>query len=155
MGPMEAAAAGMESAAKNYLGDLEAMSEAQILESAGGTARSAVDFTFETAIINKRIAARLNGVEPPAMPEGEGWTVAPEELRSKSAIAEYMKSACDELIAVAKTKSEEDGAQLMPLFGGEKPTFYAVNFAAMHTMYHCAQLNFIQSLAGDMEVHWG
>ena len=29
-----------------------------------------------------------------------------------------------------------------------------VNFSLMHTMYHAAQLNFIQSMSGDMKMHW-
>ncbi len=155
MGPMQAAIHGMESAAKNYSQDLDAMSDDQILTSAGGTARKPVDFTYEVALINRRLAARLAKTEPPAAPEGDDWWVAPEELQTKDAISQYFKASCEELLEAAKGMSEEDATVLVTFHGGEKPSHTMVTFAAMHTMYHDAQLNFIQSLAGDSSVHWG
>jgi hypothetical protein len=29
-----------------------------------------------------------------------------------------------------------------------------MHFASMHTMYHGGQLNLVQAMAGDLEVHW-
>ena len=37
---------------------------------------------------------------------------------------------------------------------GTRPIYQIVIGAAKHTFYHDAQLNFIQQLTGDMEVHW-
>ena len=56
MGPMHYAMQAMERASANYLKDLDAMSEEQILASPGGSARKAVDFTYEVGYINRRIA---------------------------------------------------------------------------------------------------
>lgn len=154
MGPIEAAVQSIEHATKNYLSDLDAMSEEQILGSAGGTARKAVDFTYEVALINRRIAARLAGTEPPPAPEGDEWMVAPEELRSKSAITEYMRTACEELATATKGIPESESGRMVGAPGSERPAFVLANFAALHTMYHDAQLNFIQSLSGDLAVHW-
>jgi hypothetical protein len=36
----------------------------------------------------------------------------------------------------------------------ERPAYALVFFVSMHTMYHDAQLNFIQCLAGDGQMHW-
>jgi hypothetical protein len=151
---MESAVKGIEHAVKNYNQDLEALTEEQILGCAGGAARKPVDFTYEVALINLRIAARLNGLEPPPAPEGDEWWVAPDELRSKSAISEYMRSASLELIEAAKAIPEEEGSKLVGPPGSERPAFALTNFASMHTMYHDAQLNFIQSLHGDLDMHW-
>ncbi len=151
---MESAVKAIEQASKVYLNDLEAMTERQLLESAGGNARVPVDFTFEVALINRRIAARLAGQEPPAMPEVDGWLVAPDELRSKQGISLYLKSACEELTEAAKAIPEAESGKMVGTPGSERPAFALAQFAAMHTMYHDAQLNFIQSLNGDLEMHW-
>lgn len=154
MGPMESAVKDIEHAAKHYLDDLEAMTEAQLLQSAGGAARKAVDFTFEVALLNRRIAARLKGTEPPPAPEGEEWWTAPEELRSKEAITRYMRESLEELAAAARSIPDSDGSRLVGAPGQERPAFSLAQFASMHTMYHDAQLNFIQSLSGDLDMHW-
>jgi len=151
---MENAIGAMEQAASLYLKDLDAMSEAQLLESAGGSARVAVDFTYEVALINRRIASRLLDIEPPALPDDDGWMVAPSELRSKSEICGFLRSACVELTEAAKSLPECESGKMIGAPGSERPAFGMVQFAAMHTMYHDAQLNFIQSLQGDLEMHW-
>jgi hypothetical protein len=151
---MSRAARSIESAARHYLEDLEAMSDAQIMEPAAGKARKAVDFTYEVALINRRLAARILGTQPDPEPEGDEWWVAPENLQSKTAITEYMKSACEELVAAAKTIPDEDFERPVGAPGEEQPAFALVNFAALHTMYHDAQLNFIQELDGDLSMHW-
>ncbi len=46
MGAMEPAVKAVENALSNYLEDLEALSEEQVLGSAGGSTRKPVDFTY-------------------------------------------------------------------------------------------------------------
>lgn len=154
MTPMEPALSSFESAANFYCRDLEALTEDQILCCAGGSARCPVNFTYEVAFINRQVAARLAGVEPTPSPEGDEWVVAPEELRSKEAISAYMRSACDEVLAAAKAVPEDEIGKMIGSPGRERPAYAIVNFAAMHTMYHDAQLNFIQCLGGDSSMHW-
>jgi len=154
MGPMKAAIESAEQAFSFYARDMEALSEAQILDSAGGVARKPVDFTYEVALINRRVAARLRGEEPAPWPGGEGFLCAPSEYLTKVAICEFMNSACAELLGAAKAIPEAEGDRLVGPPGKEEPAYGMVNFASMHTMYHDAQLNFIQSLAGDGAMHW-
>jgi len=93
------------------------------------------------------------GTERPVEPEGEEWWSAPEELQSKQAIYEFMATCCDELMEAAKANIEP-GDKNVGLEGRVRPAYDLVNFSSMHTMYHCAQLNFIQSMAGDLKMHW-
>ncbi len=123
MTPIECAIKGIEQASKSYLQDLEAMTEDQILGSVGGGARKPIDFTFETAIINRRVAARVAGTTPPEMPKTEGWIEAPEELRSKEAIIAYFKSASDELVGAAKGLPESEGDKMVGREGHEQPAY--------------------------------
>jgi DinB family protein len=154
MGPMQSSVRDVESALGFYMRDLDVLSEEQILGTAGGSARRPVDFTYEVASINQRVAMRLRGEVPPPAPEWTGWSVAPTEYQSKAAIAEYMRSTGDELIAAAKSVPEEEAGKMVGTEGNERPAHALASFAAMHTMYHDAQLNFIQSLQGDLEMHW-
>jgi hypothetical protein len=151
---MQAAISGIEQCTGFYSRDLEALTEEQILGCAGGVARKPVDFTYEVALINRRVASRLRGTEPPAWPQTEGFVSAPEELLSKRAICDYMAGASAELIEAAKALPEAEGDKLVGPEGKQEPAYAMANFAVMHTMYHDAQLNFIQSLAGDGGMHW-
>jgi hypothetical protein len=128
--------------------------ENAFLRSAGGSTRKPVDFTYEVAFLNRQIAARLRGEEPQPSPEGDEWMVAPEELQSKSAIADYLRAGCEEVIAAAKAIPEQDEGKLVGRPGTERPAYALVFFTSMHTMYHDAQLNYIQCLAGDSTMHW-
>jgi hypothetical protein len=154
MNPMEIAVQSLERAVKSYVQDLEILSDSQVMNSAGGSARSPVDFTYEVALINLRIAARLSGQEPPAAPEGDDWWIAPDDIRSKAGITKYFQDSGAALASAAKAMPEADIAKLTGAPGSERPAYALVNFAALHTMYHDAQLNFIQSLAGDLKTHW-
>jgi hypothetical protein len=154
MGPLEHATKGLEQATGFYSKDLEALSEDQIFGCAGGVARRPADFTYEVCLINRRVAARLRGEEPPAWPEGEGFVGAPADLSSKASIATYFADACAELMAAAKAIPAEEGDKLIGPEGKQEPAYAMVSFCAMHTMYHDAQLNFVQSLAGDGGMHW-
>jgi hypothetical protein len=154
MGPLKTATSGAEQATTFYAKDLDALTEEQILGCAGGVARKPVDFTYEVAFINKRVAARLRGEEPPAWPATEGFLVAPDEFQSKSAILAYLAEASSELLEAANAIPEEEGGKLIGPEGKQEPAYAMVTFAAIHTMYHDAQLNFIQSLAGDGGMHW-
>ena len=69
-------------------------------------------------------------------------------------LKELTNSFSGELIEAAKAIPEEEGSKLVGPPGSERPAFALTNFASMHTMYHDAQLNFIQSLHGDLDMHW-
>ena len=60
---LKAAIESLETCANFYVKDLEAMSEEQILGTDGGAARKPVDFTYEVAYNNVRIAARREQVQ--------------------------------------------------------------------------------------------
>jgi hypothetical protein len=151
---MSAALKGFETASGFYAKDLEAMTEEQILGCAGGVARKPVDFTYEVALINRRVACRLREVDPPAWPQTDSFVTAPEELLSKQAISDYMAASSADLLAAMTAIPDEQADKLVGPEGKQEPAYAMANFATMHTMYHDAQLNFIQSLDGDGGMHW-
>lgn len=135
-----------------YAKDLEALSQEQLTSSFAGAARTAVDFTYEVIVINRRIASRLRGEDPGALPweAGKEWAVAPESHRSKEALIADFNASADELIAAVAG----DPLRKIVTPMGEQTALELAVFAAMHIGYHGGQLNYIQSLHGDAGIHW-
>ncbi|MBI3720928.1 MAG: hypothetical protein HY248_00115 [Fimbriimonas ginsengisoli] len=113
---------------------------------------TAFDFSYEVGWLNRRIATRFRGEDPGPIPTkfGEEWLEAPEELRTKEALAQYLRTTADELIAVIP----EGLDKVIKVAENKTPAYQMLLFASLHTSYHDAQLNYIQSMSGDMTVHW-
>lgn len=138
-----------------YLKDLEAMTEEQLATPQNGKARTPYDFTYEIAETNNHIANRIaTGQETPW--PFKGWATAPPELQSKQAAVSHFKTSVQNLRDAVSPLTEEELTQKFVPEGREKETSKAelAHFCALHMAYHDAQLNFIQSLDGDLEMHW-
>ncbi len=139
---------------QSYAEDLLAMSDEQLsyLPNAGG--RTAYDFTYECVVINRRIAKRLAGEDPGPLAEN-GWMMAPPEFKSKDACMAGIATALREVREAWKSCPEERFRQEIALPNGSTTTALdLVYMVCFHTGYHDAQLNYIQALHGDLEVHW-
>ena len=152
MGSLQWAVKAFESAVELFVKDIEALEESQ-LEGCNGSARKPIDFAYEVGILNQHIARRVLS-EPSSLPN-EGWIVAPPEFRSKAAVTALLRESAETLLAATRTLGEDGGDRTVPTSEGETPVFDLVYFAAMHTMYHDGQLNYVQAIAGDLAVHWG
>ncbi|MFM9874572.1 MAG: DinB family protein [Fimbriimonadaceae bacterium] len=137
-----------------YVQDLEALTHDQLDKSPGGKARSGYDFTHEVIVVNNRIATQLKGEDPGEWPFGEDWAVCPDEDRSKEAVINQIKESSEAILAAVDQIPDEKFNEKFK--SGERETSYSsmVGMAGVHMMYHAAQLNYIQSLDGDLEVHW-
>ena len=131
--------------------DLTAHRSEEIGRSPGETARSVADFAFETININRRISMRLRGETPPPLngfPPNFG--PCPEELLTPSNLAEAMRASVNELADAIGNPERE-----IPLPNGTATTAYAqAEFALLHMYYHLGQVNYVQTLYGDPEIHW-
>ena len=139
-----------------YLKDLDALPEDKLGVSPGGQARTPYDFTWEVVVVNNRVASQLKGEDPGAWPFPDGWAVAPDDVKSKETIKAKLSESVDNVLAAMDAKSEEELTNKFTPEGQEQETTFAnmCNLVAYHTGYHGAQLNYIQSMLGDMEVHW-
>lgn len=142
----------IQDSADDYIKDLEAMTQEQLLASQAGAARNPLDFTYEVIVVNGRIAKRLAGETPGPM--AEGWAVAPAELRDKTAIIAAFKTGLAEVLEAWRALPAEDLMKPIMTKSGETTALDMIYMACYHTGYHDAQLNYIQSLNGDAEVHW-
>lgn len=139
--------------ANMYIQDLEAMDAELLGKSPGGVARTPYDFTYEVVVVNRRVATRLRGEDPGPWPN-EGWMTAPEEFRSKEAAVREMKSSSDEVLAAWDALDASKIGETIVIPNGETTALSMGSLIATHAMYHDAQLNYIQALAGDGEMHW-
>lgn len=148
-----ALAKGIRQAAARYADDLRAMEDSVLRASPGGAARSPYDFTYEVVFVNRRIAARMRNEDPGPSPF-EGWIVAPPEFCEKErAIAEVLDSA-EELAEAWLAVSPDAIETVTPLPQGEFTPIFGATLCERHMHYHDAQLNLIQAMGGDGDVHW-
>ena len=129
------------------------MTHEQLSTCVGGSARIAYDFTFEVAYINRRFAKRLRGVTPEPMPEG--WIVAPDGFRERESATAELRASAAELMEAWNEVAKDELDRVIALPSGAT-TFPAdlIALATHHCGYHDAQLNYIQALHGDLEMHW-
>ncbi len=137
-----------------YLKDLSFIPEDKLTSSPGGCARNPLDFTAECAGFNRLVAALLRGEQAAYDSDSHAKTaaaitsfeIAKAELEaSVEALAQTVESLSDEALGEAVTTP----------WGMETTRFGLAEIASEHITYHDGQLNYIQSLYGDGEVHWG
>ncbi len=137
-----------------YTQDLEALSHEQLEKSPGGKARSGYDFTHEVIVVNHRIAAQLRGEDPGPWPFGDDWAVCPDSDRNKETAIAQLKGSAEAILAAMEPIPGDKFNEKFKI--GERETSFSgmVGLASVHMMYHTAQLNYIQALDGDTDVHW-
>ena len=143
----------LERVLKFYVNDLEAIDDARLGQSLGGTARKPIDFTYEVAFVNRRIAKRLRGEDPGPF-DSEGWITAPEAFQTKAEAIAELKASVEEVLTAWKALPDSELDREIVTPGGNSNPFKMMSMAVNHTNYHDAQLNYIQSLLGDDEMHW-
>ncbi|MBS1723900.1 MAG: DinB family protein [Armatimonadetes bacterium] len=144
----------IEEARDSYIKDFEALDECELGRSLGGVARVPYDFTYEVLFVNKRIATRLSGGDPGPF-SMEGWMKAPEEYRDSKRMMEEFRSTADEILRLWNGTPDGELEKEIPLPSGNTTSpLDLAELCASHMMYHDAQLNYIQTLVGDAEMHW-
>lgn len=137
-----------------YKSDLDAMSPETLTTRPHGAHRSPLDYTYEVALVNHRIAARLRGEHPGPMPDGP-WVMAPTGDDAVATVLEEFKASGLAVVAAAEALPAERYHEVPH---GLKPedgsNVGLITFVCIHLAYHDGQLNLTQSMNGDQEVHW-
>ncbi len=96
------------------------------------------------------LAAELRG-EPNA---AEAWeSTKPEDFATREALADFVKGAEAEFLAAIGALTQEQLGQKRQVFWGEETLGNLMWLGMIHTNYHVGQLNYIQTLWGDTEMH--
>lgn len=143
----------VQSAATCYVWDLTDMPETMLSTSPGGVARTPYDFTYEVAQVNRRITMRLRGEEPEPVSE-DGFVRAPEAACSKQAAIQSIESSVKDLLEAWDRLATQDLTKKISSPMGDTDPSKLMSLAATHMMYHDGQLNYLQAIEGDEEVHW-
>lgn len=135
-----------------YKSDLRHLTPEQLTGVPMGNARRACDYTWEVVEVNGRIAKRIAGEQVP--PPNEGWTVCPDDQADVEKLAAALDASGAELIAAFRKVGEEHMLDEFETPMGTRTPLEMISMAITHTMYHDGQLNLLQGLHGDTEVHW-
>lgn len=143
----------LKSAIDIFRKDLEALPDDAFCRSFGPATRTVADIVYEVNMVNDHVAMILRGDTPFDWPD-DGWVKAPAEFNAKEIVIKaFTKSSQEILELVAPLSAEELDA---PFEAGGSTTSRAerCRFITLHLWYHSGQLNFIQTLLGDAEMHW-
>lgn len=144
----------IERAHQMLVKDLNALPEDSAAACPGGVARPAIELIVECAGVNGTIAGVLT--------TGEFNRPTPEQRKAyyasittrEAALAELEQKTHVLLAAIDAMDENTLGEMLPGVFGSPMTRFALAEVPFMHMMYHDGQLNYIQSLHGDSEMHW-
>jgi hypothetical protein len=138
-----------------YISDFTHIPEDKVGVCPMGVARTALNFTAECAMFNKFVTGLATG-NPSARPSDEERHAFYASIDTADKAKDLLKGSVDGLAAAIEGLDDE--ALFAPATApwGEPTTVYKLaGMATMHLMYHAGQINYIQSLYGDAENHWG
>ncbi|MCE9560236.1 MAG: DinB family protein [Armatimonadetes bacterium] len=138
-----------------YCKDILATPNATLLASPGGSARSPQAFTIECMASCEWAIQALGGNDTPSKMSEEANAALIEATMTAETLAAALQSTCERFsAALLAAAPERFGAIVMAPFGMEMPIAAICNIFVNHLWYHDGQLNLIQAINGDEEVHW-
>jgi len=115
-----------------------------------GAAKTPRAIIVECAAGNKWMAAELRGEENAA---GVWRDTKAVDYPTRGALAEFVEASQAEVLAAIEALTEEQLDQKRKVFWGEETVRDLMWLGMIHTNYHVGQLNYIQTLWGDTEMH--
>lgn len=137
-----------------YANDLEALSDEALFASPGGKARSPRDFTGEVIGMNRWTTAVVAGNDNPPFSEDAIMTIATGLTTKAQMISEFRASCAEFKAALLAAPAERFNVIVKAPFGMEMPISVLANIFVNHIWYHDGQLNQVQCLCGDEQMHW-
>ena len=136
-----------------YVKDLRAMSNEAYTTSAGGKCRSMQDVTAEVAGYNYMIATVLKQETPPSWSDQERADFIASLNTVEAGIDQVQKSG--EMLAEAIENAGDMLSEMGKAPWGEPMSYFQMaQICVNHILYHDGQLNIIQALNGDDQMHW-
>lgn len=134
--------------------DIEASSDEMCNCTQEGKCRSMLAMTAELIGFNHLVAGILRG-ENPSFPTPEERDEMAKTITTKeSAVVGLNASVGVVCEAIAGIEAGDWLTKIMAPWGMEVTKAHIASWAALHMMYHDGQINLLQILNGDHEVHW-
>lgn len=119
-----------------------------------GVARTPLNFMIECAWFNVMTAKAVSGEVMP-MPTEEQRKAGYEMFGTMEKAFPHFKESVENLAAAIEGADESQlAAEIVAPWGAPISVYSLAHIAASHMGYHDGQLNYIQSLYGDGEMHW-
>jgi len=120
----------------------------------GGKARTVSDIVAEVAGLNMMMVSILNDMAP-SMPSDEEKAGYIATLTNVDACTQAITSSCEALAQAIQDTNEDDLTTEVTAPWGMTMSKYAfANIVVNNIWYHDGQLNYLQSLHGDDQIHW-
>ena len=134
--------------------DIRAMSDDQWTATHGGVSKSASGCIADALGMLKWTSVRLGGVEAP-MEETYMNSDMLAAVATRDGAMSALQTTSEEFNAALAAASDDDlNATIIPPWQMPAPLFMIAQIAVSHLWYHDGQVNYIQTLNGDKEVHW-
>lgn len=116
-------------------------------------ARTAYDIIYEVSWLNRSVVDALEGrVDSITVPDG--WVTAPAEFQDPKIALEAFETSVKSVADKLRGATPEQLDTVMPTPMGPTPIRAMAGILPVHVMYHSGQLNYIQTLHGDDQIHW-
>jgi hypothetical protein len=133
--------------------DMDATSEADFAHCPGGKARPATDYMAECGIFQSVIAQKLDNPDVQIDMNAQYSVLA--TIDSKAKAREMFTSGVNQFSATLdKISDSELNDEIVAPWGMSTTKGKLILHGLAHTMYHLGQLNQLQLIQGDEEVHW-
>lgn len=142
-----------ETGAKYIANNINAIAEDKRNEVPAGNARSPLYIVAEAASVNGMVAKMLTGetMERPSSEQTEAYLKTFDT--AEKALA-FLTKETDSLLAAIDALDESTLGDIIPTPIGERTRFGLAEIPMWHMSYHDGQLNYIQTMLGDKEMHW-
>jgi len=114
-----------------------------------GKAKTPLAIIAECAAVYQWLAAELSGQQDPDIYE----RVVSRQYAGRDQVEALLREAQTELEAAMETLTEEELPEVRDVFWGPTTVADLLWAGKTHSDYHSGQLNYIQTLVGDAEMH--
>lgn len=136
------------------LKDFDATPDVMLTSKVNDCGRNALEVTRELAVFNGMILKVLNG-ETVNMRTDMDLDAATAAHPDRQSVRDAYEASINALVEKCAGFTDEDWAsKVMAPWGSEATKAHMASWVSYHCMYHCGQVNFIQVMHGDNEVHW-
>lgn len=124
------------------------------------SSRSILEIVAHSAHAMGNIHVQLSGTPFPVPTSKEANVVFLEHdsaFTSREQVEAYLEEKCQGYVDFLGTLQPEDLSRMLTLpFGlGEAPMAYFMTMGSVHTMGHIAQIEYVQTMYGDLDWHTG
>jgi hypothetical protein len=136
-----------------FIKDVKATPDDKLTEAHGGCSRSALAIVSEVVGSLHAFADILAGRESKGM-EALVKEFTAQITNGESAAKALEEAKNDALAAISGMADDDWSTTVMAPWGMEATKLFIASFIPHHAAYHDGQLNYIQTINGDGEVHW-